>query len=61
MAQTALSLGRSCESMRPIGSRFELTTIRSSMLRSLKIWMASAAKASSRRQIGLRVMTLANV
>ena len=57
----ALSFGRSCESTRPIGSRLALTMMRSSMFRSLKMWMASAAKASSRRQIGLRVMTLANV
>ena len=47
-----LSFGRSCESTRPTGSRFTFTTIKSSMFRSLKIFSASTASASSRMQTG---------
>ena len=40
-----LNFGKSCESTRPTGSRLALTTIRSSMLRWLKIFSASTASA----------------
>src|SRR5205823_892454 len=55
------SLGKSWESTKPTGSCFALTTIKSSMFRSLKIFKASTASASSRMQIGLRVITHFNV
>ena len=41
------NFGKSCESTRPTGSFFELTTIKSSMFRSLKIFKASTASAFS--------------
>ena len=56
-AYMIFSFGKSCESTRPTGSRFAFTTIKSSMFRSLKIFNASTASASSRMQIGLRVIT----
>src|SRR5208283_894713 len=51
------NFGKSCESTRPTGSCFTLTTIKSSMFRSLKILNASTASASSRMQMGFRVIT----
>src|SRR5438552_7850855 len=56
----SLNFGRSWESISPTGSCFALTTMRSSMLRSLKILSASAPSASARMQIGLRVITRAS-
>jgi uncharacterized protein (DUF1501 family) len=44
---SSFNLGRSCESTRPTGSRFSLITMRSSMLRSLKIRSASTATVPS--------------
>src|SRR5207302_588313 len=52
--------GKSCESTRPTGSLLAFTTIKSSMLRSSKIFNASAASASSRTATGSRVITLAS-
>jgi hypothetical protein len=56
-AYTSLSLGRSCISTKPTGSRCSLTTMRSSMLRSLKMRRASTAISVSRAETGLGVMT----
>src|SRR5439155_14584160 len=53
-------LGKSCESTNPTGSFRALTTIKSSMFRSLKIFSASTASASSRTATGLRVITFAS-
>src|ERR1035437_9325579 len=54
---TIFSFGKSCESTRPTGSFFVFTTMRSSMLRSLKILSASTASAFSQMQTGRGVIT----